>query len=124
MKEDPPSPRLRRDKGEKCAEQRNAIKKEELRRRKGEGGRKHCGMRIDSRSPDRSVASPCNQCGLPGGVPARRVAECGVRIPGTESNSIEAELFADRLRKRVLDLSVPRYRRNSAVHWIRVKIVI
>ena len=51
-------------------------------------------------------------------------AECGVRIPGTESNSIEAELFADRLRKRVLDLSVPRYRRNSPVHWIRVKIVI
>jgi hypothetical protein len=28
---------------------------------------------IDSRSPDRSVASPCDQCSLPGGVPARHV---------------------------------------------------
>jgi hypothetical protein len=28
---------------------------------------------IDSRSPDRSVASPCDQCSLPDGVPARRV---------------------------------------------------
>jgi hypothetical protein len=53
-----------------------------------------------------------------------RISDCGRCIPGTESNSIEAELFADRLRERVLDLSVPRYRRNSPVHWIRLKIVI
>lgn len=38
--------------------------------------------------------------------------------------SIETELFADRLRKRVLDLGVPRYRHNSPVRWICVKIVI
>src|SRR5207248_6606554 len=30
---------------------------------------------IDSRSPDHSVASPCDPCSLPGGVPARRVAK-------------------------------------------------
>jgi len=32
---------------------------------------------MDSRSPDRSVASPCDLCSLPGDVPARRVADCG-----------------------------------------------
>jgi hypothetical protein len=68
------------------------------------------------------------------GLPATAgelLADCGVgeaergrRIPGRERYSIEAELFADRLCKRVLDLSVPRDRRNSPVHWIRVKIVI
>jgi hypothetical protein len=56
------------------------------------------------------------------------IAECGMRIAewGKQGkrNSIEAELFADRLCKRVLDLSVPRYGRNSPVHWIHVKIVI
>ena len=34
-------------------------------------------MRIDSRSLDLSVGSPHDQCSLPGGVPARRVAESG-----------------------------------------------
>ncbi len=45
-------------------------------------------------------------------------------VPVRQPTLIKTELFADRLCKRVLDLSVPRYRRNSPVHWIRVKIVI
>ena len=45
-------------------------------------------------------------------------------MPVRRPTSIKTELFADRLCERVLDLSVPRYRRNSPVHWIRVKIVI
>ena len=35
--------------------------------------RRFVSAEIDSRSPDRSVASPFDQCSAPGGVPARRI---------------------------------------------------
>jgi hypothetical protein len=36
---------------------------------------------VDSRSPDRSVASPCDQCSPSNGVPARRIDLHGSRTP-------------------------------------------
>jgi hypothetical protein len=38
------------------------------------------GLLIDSCSPDLSVASPCDQCSLSTGVPARSVADCGLDV--------------------------------------------
>ena len=52
---------------------------------------------FDSRSPDRSVASPCDQCSLFGGVPTRRIVGAD-RFGMRQRDGSRAERYAVTIR--------------------------